>query len=1408
MTGPAEARPDPPGEGAQWVHAAGGSHVRGVIQGGAVGSIISTGDHARFFVGDYQRLGESFLPPWPVFRRVKLERFAGRRWLLREVEAFVGKEPCGYFVLEAAAGLGKTTFMARLVRRWGCAHHFVETTPGPDGVGPALRSLAAQLLLDWKLSPAAADDVLPGAAARPDYLQALVFEAARARDASRPGTPIVVVVDGLDEAGTPAGQNVLGLPRVLPDGVYFIVSQRPVEVALQVEAPRRVFRLEAAQEPNLRDMRRFLRRAARRQPVLRALRDAGNTGAEFVATLLDRSGGVWVYLHYVVEEIERGERLPLTLGSLPRGVWQYYAQHWQRWRDRRGAAWEADLRVLATLAAAQDELPASLLAGLAGTADDAGLRRLLEQWQPFLTVDEAGERRYRLYHASLREFLDGRAETLELTTAERALTRELASATRAAHARIAGFLLSAGGGLDAGLPALGPPDAWSAADRYGVRHLAAHLEAGGRADDLHRLMAAKRTLNSTLSPQTASGGWLARLLPRPRAAEAGVRHQNTWYALHQQAGDVAGYLADLERAWRLADEAGMAAVRGTHGAAASMSAGEAAVLGLRYALVQASINSMAQNVPPALLPLLVREGMWHPVQALTYARHVPDAEQRAEALTRIIPCLPPDRVDEAAGDALRAIQSMRFASDRLPAVQRLLPHLAPERLRHLLDNLDFYGERFPQTLLLGIARHAPAWLLEEVANDPHDVTRLGSVEILGVLLDFLPEPRRRKALADAWLWVRESPARAADALVARHLPEPERSEVLPRVIAGLQWQGYETPEPELVPLLLPHMPDGEVRRAVAALLEELGQQSDDWRPKMQLPVLAALSARLTHDEKFQIADAVFGWIAGRKPYARERAAETLVPHLGAMGIADEVLARVPAIQDSDLELTIIAALAPRLSEQGVRAAFSLLSRSDRAYGTREARSALFLRLAELGHAGESLRDAPEAVRRADWLSAVAAFVDPPHRRAVVEAALDAAGTIGSLSYDRRRFDAAAWAEVARLRMAPEDLREVPYEAGVTDEDRIAPVLAALPEARGVAWLKDLSRRGDRSDALRARALAHLLPWAHGWKRRRMVRRIRRLAGQYSPDLEAGILTEAAANLAGREQVAVIQRVLELAEHSTDVWRRTLSLLAPHVTPELAPRVLRSGHAEEPGQGTVHRLASALARLAGRKSPPARDKDVRGRIRLLTTLAPRLAQIGLAGEIVRVTAGLPEYARDRLLASIAPWLDAERREQLFDGCTSRLYSVDRLATAVAVLEWQTDEKRASALPRLLEFARHRPRYGDEDLLALAILDLLPHVPAAEREQLVDDAMCAAEIAVLDSYRDEKGVLEHVARHAAGCDPVTRQVLWQKAMRRLGLRSRARLAEALGSLVPLLSAIGGLEAVLATRETLDKVQRDWR
>ena len=92
-------------------------------------------------------------------------------------------------------------------------------------------------------------------------------------------------------------------------------------MALTVEHPKHLERLRAEDDQNLRDMRDYLERAARRPEIAQALCGSGYSDGQFVATLLEKCRGVWIYLHYVVEEIERGRRSPLDLEALPNGVW-------------------------------------------------------------------------------------------------------------------------------------------------------------------------------------------------------------------------------------------------------------------------------------------------------------------------------------------------------------------------------------------------------------------------------------------------------------------------------------------------------------------------------------------------------------------------------------------------------------------------------------------------------------------------------------------------------------------------------------------------------------------------------------------------------------------------------------------------------------------------------------------------------------------------------------------------------------------------------------------------------------------------------------------------------------------------------------------------------------------------------
>jgi hypothetical protein len=121
------------------------AETRSVAVGRDVIGTLITGDRNQVFIGRYERLRDYYLSPWETFARHDPDRFVGRKWLTDQVDEFLSRERCGYFVLEADAGLGKSAFLAELVRTRGYLHHFVR--PGPASrVDTALRSLAAQLV--------------------------------------------------------------------------------------------------------------------------------------------------------------------------------------------------------------------------------------------------------------------------------------------------------------------------------------------------------------------------------------------------------------------------------------------------------------------------------------------------------------------------------------------------------------------------------------------------------------------------------------------------------------------------------------------------------------------------------------------------------------------------------------------------------------------------------------------------------------------------------------------------------------------------------------------------------------------------------------------------------------------------------------------------------------------------------------------------------------------------------------------------------------------------------------------------------------------------------------------------------------------------------------------------------------
>jgi hypothetical protein len=1189
------------------------------IGGDAINSLLVTGDNNTFFIGQYERLQDAYLNPRALHQELGLDRFTGRDWLVAAVDRFLSRYDRGYLVLEAEAGMGKSTFLAWIARERGYVSHFVRLMPDPDDVGVAMRNLTAQLIRAWDLDTYTAGGILPPAANRPEFFQQVLHDAADRRDRLGTHEPIVVVVDGLNETAPVAGSNPLGLPATLPAGVYVIVSQRTVQVPLRLEVPREVIRIEADSPENQRDADAFLRARAASEPIQSVLRRDGVDPSDFVETLLIKSQGVWIYLHYVLADIAQGRIRAQQVDDLPIGLWHYYAQYWHQWQLSHQDRWyEVDLPLLSVLAAAAEPVPAATLATLAGlgTRHLALVEELLDDaWRPFLQVDETGAAPlYRTFHNSLREFLSGHAAVDALTSAERSLARRLAEATTAAHARIADRYLEAWGGLREGLPALAAADGDSVTldGGYGLRHVVDHLTGAGRLDDLHALM--------TLSSAEGEGGHAA----------------NLWFAVHRRTGEIGAYRRDLAAAWN---------------AARRLAGPLRCATQLRYALIGASLNSMVEATPPALWSLLVGLGRLTAREALSQAREIPTAEDRAEALTSLIGVVPAEAREEVEREAMAAVRAVPDEFWRVGELLRLHDQVAAERRDDLLPIVRSLVNPYFQVVayrLLGVTVAPPA-AFTPLPGRGHELD-LESPSGIMAFESFIEDYRRRRELAASRLgsagFSAEPPAGGA--------PAPPSSDPSER---------YWTAHLRTVAALNAADPE-EVRRLTQAALEA--------------------GERIGHRPEATTAWLALGAALAATPATRAWAAEQLLtqiadlPHriavLVSLAAADApdaaelggIAEQVAAAGDDRARATLLRELAPALARCGAASAERLTV----VLGDPVARARVLLAVSE--HAPP-----PDAGRLA------AATV------ATVAAEPGLAGRAGLLGRAAPYLPAAAVGQALSLTDAwPGDEVRASVRAALAvrlcELDEIAAagdVLASVQGLRHAEALPALAtahlRRGDRRAAL---ALVPAIPhplWqaeilalaAHDTDAEEAdaaIAAAEAAGAELDPPSRVSALARAAQAAPARYQAALCAALLATARAIEDQHQRSVALstaagaLLASADVDGAVAVCREATVDELRADALARVAAALPPLAtvqrvADQAASLRDRPARARVELAALAATLAITSGpatapTAGEAATAPAALFDAAlrdlasgpRDRLLASLPTLLQAVRR----------------------------------------------------------------------------------------------------------------------------------------------------------------------
>ena len=96
----------------------------------------------------------------------------------------------------------------------------------------------------------------------------------------------------------------------------------------------------------------------------------------------------------------------------------------------------------------------------------------------------------------------------------------------------------------------------------------------------------------------------------------------------------------------------------------------------RYALITASINSLAEHIPITLLTVLVTEGYWDTAKGLFYARQITSKLSRAQC-GLLAPHLTPEERDRVLAGALAAARTLGGRAGPGPVAAILAPRLTP-----------------------------------------------------------------------------------------------------------------------------------------------------------------------------------------------------------------------------------------------------------------------------------------------------------------------------------------------------------------------------------------------------------------------------------------------------------------------------------------------------------------------------------------------------------------------------------------------------------------------------------------------------------------------------------------------------------------------------------------------------------
>jgi hypothetical protein len=332
----------------------------------------------------------------------KTQIFCGRKFVFDAINQFIKNHQSGYFTILGDAGMGKSAIAAKyIVDHPGTICFFNIRAEGRNRTDVFFKSIHKQLVNRFNLQNVENDD-----------LSTLLTKASGKLSEWE---NLVIVIDALDEVDQDDNSNLLNLPTILPDKVYFILTRRPYNLddkRLTLSPNTKYTELDLREyQKNSKDdveeyIWEFLGLEKHKAGLESWINQQNNLSKpQFVKTIAAKSENNFMYLRYVLEAIADGFYQGEKLEELPAGLQGYYESHWRIMGMIKKPLPKDKIKIIYVMCALKSSVSREMIVKYS-QEDNLTVQEVLKDWTQFLQEQKTYQPpRYRFYHESFRDFL-------------------------------------------------------------------------------------------------------------------------------------------------------------------------------------------------------------------------------------------------------------------------------------------------------------------------------------------------------------------------------------------------------------------------------------------------------------------------------------------------------------------------------------------------------------------------------------------------------------------------------------------------------------------------------------------------------------------------------------------------------------------------------------------------------------------------------------------------------------------------------------------------------------------------------------------------------------------------------------------------------------------------------------------